>query len=115
MKRIASRANTSLMIWIALLFLAFASPPAARATEPAAASTGYMLGAGDVLSITVFGDAQLSTTAPIGPDGIISMPLVGQFLASGRTIAELKAEIETRLTTYIKNPDVTIIVTSFRP
>ena len=74
-----------------------------------------MLGAGDVLSITVLGDAQLSTTAPIGPDGIISMPLVGQFLASGRTIAELKAEIETRLTTYIKNPDVTIIVTSFRP
>jgi len=51
---------------------------------------------------------------PIRPDGKISMPLVGDVMAAGLTPEELAAKIEVRLASYIKSPNVTIILTSLQ-
>ena len=78
-------------------------------------SSEYVLGTGDVISITVFGDPELTVAGPVGPDGLVSMPLVGQVLAAGRTVGELKATVERMLLPYIKDPNVNVTITTFRP
>ena len=74
----------------------------------------YVLDQGDVLSISVFGDGDLSTTLPIGPDGYVSVPLAGRIRASGRTTLQLAADIASALSTYMKNPSVTVNVAQYR-
>ena len=87
--------------------------PAAAQDQPAKASE-YVLGEGDVLSISVFGDGQLSVTVPIGPDGDVSVPLAGRIKAGGRTAVQLAADIASALSTYMKNPSVTVNVVEYR-
>lgn len=70
----------------------------------------YRLGAGDKLRIEVYKDLQLSQSAQIRPDGKITMPLVGDIMASGKTPAELRDVITTALKEYMTNPVVTVIV-----
>jgi len=66
----------------------------------------YIIGPGDVLDISVWKDETLTRTVVVLPDGKISFPLIGEVLAEGKTVAQLKKEIETRLSTYV--PDVTL-------
>ncbi len=75
---------------------------------------GYILGQGDIVAISVFGDEHLSVTVQIGPDGCIAVPLAGQVAAGGRTTAQLGADISSALSSYIKNPSVTVNVIQFR-
>ncbi|MBP7868643.1 MAG: SLBB domain-containing protein, partial [Firmicutes bacterium] len=87
---------------------------AVAAQGQSAEPSEYVLGEGDVLSISVFGDGQLSVTAPIGPDGDVSVPLAGRIRAGGRTAVQLAADIASALSTYMKNPSVTVNVTQYR-
>ncbi|MBP7784834.1 MAG: SLBB domain-containing protein, partial [Firmicutes bacterium] len=96
-----------------LIAMLLGSVPAA-AQGQSARSPEYVLGEGDVLSISVFGDGQLSVTVPIGPDGDVSVPLAGRIKAGGRTAVQLAADIASALSTYMKNPSVTVNVTQFR-
>ncbi len=75
-----------------------------------AASEEYRLGPGDKLRIEVYKDPQLSQSAQIRPDGKITLPLIGDVDASGRTPMELRDTITTSLKEYITNPTVTVIV-----
>jgi hypothetical protein len=77
-------------------------------------SAEYILGPGDAISISVFGDEQLTVTALIGPDGLISIPLAGAVRVSGRTVDEIRADIAHALSAYIKSPDVTVTVVEYR-
>ena len=78
-------------------------------SKPApAAGDGYSIGADDVLTITVWKETTLSGSFLVRPDGMISMPLLGDVQASGLTPARLSAEIETRLKKYIQSPNVTV-------
>ncbi|MBP7869017.1 MAG: polysaccharide biosynthesis/export family protein, partial [Firmicutes bacterium] len=86
----------------------------AAAQDRSAKTSEYVLGEGDVLSISVFGDGQLSVTVPIGPDGDVSVPLAGRIKAGGRTTVQLAADIASALSTYMKNPSVTVNVTQYR-
>jgi polysaccharide export outer membrane protein len=78
-------------------------------------STDYRLVAGDKLRIEVYKDAQLSQSLQVRPDGKITLPLVGDVPAAGRTSVELRDAIGTALKDYITNPVVTVIVVEATP
>lgn len=74
----------------------------------------YKIGVDDGLQITVWRNPDLSTTVPVRPDGKISVPLVGDVQAGGLTPEEVAANIKQKLAYYIRDPNVTVIVTSLR-
>ena len=83
-------------------------------TSPEAASE-YILGAGDTLSIFVHRSPDLSAAElPIRPDGRISLPLVPDVVAAGRTPTALAREIESQLRNFVREPNVTVMVRSFQ-
>lgn len=77
------------------------------ATETAA---DYAIGPGDILEISVWKDEALSRQVVVVPDGTISFPLVGRFTAGGKSVAQLKAEMEKKIRRYVPEPELTIIV-----
>ena len=70
----------------------------------------YRLGPGDKLRIEVYKDTQLSQSLQVRPDGKITLPLVGDVLAAGKTPIELRNALTTSLKEYVTNPVVTVIV-----
>jgi polysaccharide export outer membrane protein len=74
----------------------------------------YTLGVGDVLRITVWGHADLTTEVAVRPDGYLSFPLVGDLWAVDKTPREVRAELQSLLAEFIVKPQVTVIVTQFR-
>jgi len=78
-------------------------------------SSDYRLVSGDKLRIEVYKDAQLSQSLQIRPDGKITLPLVGDVPAAGRTSTELRDSIAGSLKEYITNPVVTVIVVETVP
>ncbi len=73
----------------------------------------YLIGPGDNVNIFVWGNAELSSSVPVRPDGRITTPLVEDVVASGKTSSQLARDMEKELARYIKNPVVTVIVTGF--
>jgi polysaccharide export outer membrane protein len=73
----------------------------------------YLIGAGDTLSITVWRNPELSASLPVRPDGKISVPLVEDMQASGKTPTQLARDIEKVLAKFIQNPVVSITLTGF--
>ena len=78
------------------------------------ASTPYRIDADDVLSINVWHETDLSRSVPVRPDGRISIPLVGDMQAAGKTSMELQQDITFALEKFVKAPEVTVIVTDIR-
>ncbi len=70
----------------------------------------YVIGPSDVVTITVWKDPALSTEATVRPDGTITMPVVGEIRAAGRTIADLQKEAQQRAETLVKDAVVTVSV-----
>jgi polysaccharide export outer membrane protein len=86
------------------------APIAGAADSP----SEYVIGPGDVLSIFVYEAPPLSVTdLPVRPDGRISVPLVPDVLAAGKTPTQLGAEISAKLKKYVNDPNVTVMVKSF--
>ncbi len=69
-----------------------------------------MIGADDVLAISVWKEPDVSRSVPVRSDGKISLPLVGELMAGGQTPLQLEQEITKRLASYISEPEVTVIV-----
>jgi len=91
-----------------------------KKTAAAAAATPgvldeYRMSAGDKLRIEVYKDAQLSQSAQVRPDGKVTLPLIGDLMASGLTPIELRDQIATKLKEYVTNPTVTVIVVETVP
>ncbi|MFT5174290.1 MAG: polysaccharide export outer membrane protein [Gammaproteobacteria bacterium] len=74
----------------------------------------YIVGPGDSLNIFVWRNPELSQSVPVRPDGKISVPLVEDLVAAGKTSTQLAREIEEVLGTYIKEPLVTVLVSGFQ-
>jgi len=88
----------------------------ARTRKPAFSAQGsqsdpsYRLGAEDQLRISVWDNKELTLDLVVRPDGKISMPLIQDVAAEGLTASELAATIQEKLSAFIVNPDVTVIV-----
>lgn len=100
-------------------------PPIKPGVENASADTGgrtkssftqspYQIGTDDVLTISVWHETDLSRDVPVRPDGRISVPLVGDIQAAGKTTLELQGELKLALSKYVKSPEVTVIVSDIR-
>jgi polysaccharide export outer membrane protein len=94
-------------------------PTAATSVSPAQAETSskdtnadgsYIIGDDDVLSISVWKEPDLSKQIPVRSDGKISLPLMGEVQAAGRTPSQLEQEITAKLRSYITDPQVTVII-----
>src|SRR5215813_3139081 len=86
-------------------------PPAPPASSLPSAE--YRIGPGDSLNIFVWRNPELTVTVPVRPDGRLSIPLVEDVVAIGKTPSALAREYEERLTKYVKEPLVTVIVEGF--
>lgn len=86
----------------------------ARATERTSTvrwhEEDYRLGAGDKLRVEVYKQEQLSQSVQVRPDGKITLPLINDVTAAGRTTIELRDSLTASLKEYVNNPVVTVIV-----
>lgn len=88
-------------------------PTAKVAGEKEGVSADYRIGSDDNLQIFVWRNPELSTSVPVRPDGRITIPLIEDLPATGKTPTELARDVEKKLSTYIQDPIVTVIVRSF--
>lgn len=71
---------------------------------------GFLLGPEDILEISVWKDETLTKQVVVRPDGKISFPLIGEIQAAGRTVEDLRKEIIEKLSEFISDPVVTVMV-----
>ncbi len=129
-----SIARASIQIVLSLVVLSFSAFGQATSANPADANSqtagaessvtqpetgagatkahdaSYVIGNDDHLSINVWKEPDLTKNIPVRSDGKISLPLVGEMQASGRTPLQLEMDISNRLRNYITAPEVTVIV-----
>jgi polysaccharide export outer membrane protein len=86
------------------------SKPAAAVAAAPALNDSYVIGASDIVMVSVLKEPTLTSSLLVRPDGMISMPLLGDVKASGLTPLQLAAEITAKLKKYIQDPNVTIIL-----
>lgn len=77
-------------------------------------SGDYLIGVDDRLQVTVWRNPELSVIVPVRPDGKISVPLIGDVQAGGRTPEQVAQMIREKLSNYIREPQVTVILTELR-
>jgi polysaccharide export outer membrane protein len=105
----------NLLIFLAVLALAilFSARGLCQAQSPpkgANVPPSYQIGPNDVLSIYVWKEPDLTRDITVTPDGKISFPLIGEVVAEGRTVTELKQVITDKLENFVTAPEVTVIV-----
>lgn len=99
-----------------ILLIAIAAFVCFVAPAPLSADSGYRLGAGDKVRVTVFGEADLTGEYEIDGSGVVAFPLVGEVKAVGGTARDLENGIAKKLSQgYLKNPTVSVEVLSYRP
>ncbi len=115
----ANRCPVLSLRWLPAVFLGMllSAVLAAQTTaKPAADSAGkphddsFVIGNDDLLGINVWKEPDISRSIPVRSDGKISLPLVGEVQAAGRTPLELEREIAAKLANYISQPEVTVMV-----
>ncbi|MFP4035952.1 MAG: polysaccharide biosynthesis/export family protein [Desulfobacteraceae bacterium] len=74
----------------------------------------YHIGPDDVLSIFVWKESDLTMDVTVLPDGRITFPLVGEVMAAGRTVGELRDVMTEKLSEYVEAPEVTVVVRDTR-
>src|SRR5438270_6186294 len=99
-------------IGLAVAALGFAAGCAHETTPPPNTPVAeYRIGKEDVVTVEVWKDPALSAKVPVRPDGKISLPMIGDVAAEGRTAGELKQEVAERLKPYVEQPVVGVMVT----
>ena len=97
-----------------VLLAACSKAPPVQVPEGFVANTPYQIGQGDSLSVFVYQAPQLSVgDLQVRPDGRLSMPLIPDIVAAGKTPTQLAKDIEERLKEYVKEPTVSVIVRNF--
>ncbi len=94
------------------IFSIFAAAVFICAVCGASPGEAYIIGEEDMLQISVWGNPDLSSHIPVAPDGMISVPLIGDLKAAGLTPQELKSVLEKELSKFIKSPTVSVLVTA---
>jgi len=86
------------------------TPTAAAPANPAGAKAPYVIGPLDVISVKVWNNPNLSSALDVGPDGMISLPLIGQVKADGLTAMQLREALAKRLGEFLNSPEVDVQV-----
>jgi polysaccharide biosynthesis/export protein len=102
--------KSSTVAWMGLGALLLAGCATTSTPKVDNSERPFRIGREDVLDVTVWRDPDLSRTVPVRPDGIITMPLVGEVMAAGRTPDELADELKKKLAPYVQEPRLTVIV-----
>lgn len=111
MKRFAV---AGLMAMMSFAFSGLASSVALAQEASDETADVYLIGKDDLVQILVWRNPELSVTVPVRPDGRISVPLVGDVMVAGHTPDEVSAEIESKLATLVREPQVSVILTELR-
>lgn len=111
--RVASVFRLSLLGILGAVLVGCASTNPPAPTVAASSEYNYVVGPGDVVNIVVWRNPELSMSVPVRPDGKITAPLVEDLPAMGKDATTLARDIETALAKYIREPVVTVVVTSF--
>lgn len=116
-----SGSNTWLSGLFVLLVLLFTVSVAQARQEGSANSTvggittdEYRIGVDDMVQVEVWRNPELSVTVPVRPDGMISVPLIGDVSAGGRSAQDVARDIEQQLAEYVREPKVAVILTELR-
>jgi polysaccharide export outer membrane protein len=88
------------------------APPLHAQSAPT--QENYVLGPGDTIDVVVYGEADLSRTVTIKPDGSVSLPLLGEVKAAGKTTRQFADELARLYKKYLKAPSITVTVRDFR-
>ena len=110
--------SRSLALCLSLLLAACATtggsgaPPKPDADVQAV--TTYHIGVDDQLQITVWHNPDLSVSVPVRPDGMITVPLIGDVVAGGKTPDEVSTAIKDKLQPYVRDPQVAVILIALR-
>lgn len=88
--------------------------PAGAAEEKRTDQQDYIIGPGDVLQISVWKDDALTQNLLVLPDGKFDFPLIGQIIAQGMTVPELKAVLKEKIDPYVPEPIISVIVQDTR-
>jgi polysaccharide export outer membrane protein len=104
-------------IAVILLALTLGAAALAQQTEeskpsslPADSHNVYIIGESDLLAINVWHEPELTRVVPVRTDGKITMPLIGELQASGKTVEQLRDTIASQLAHFLEAPEVTVIV-----
>jgi polysaccharide export outer membrane protein len=89
-------------------------PAIVPAAAPVPSASDYVIGAEDVLQISVWKNESLSRQLPVRPDGKVSMPLLHDIQAAGLTPMQLRDKIATALAEFMPNPEVSVTVLEVR-
>ncbi len=105
----------SLVVGLSMVLVAACSAPKFPPAPVSASSDdyNYIIGAGDTLNIIVWRNPELSLSVPVRPDGKISAPLVDEMVAQGKNSSQIARDVEKELSKYVRDPVVTVVVTSF--
>ena len=98
---------------IGVLIFLFSCPLISFAAneKPILPTDEYIIGPGDVLDISVWKDDALTKLVAVLPDGKISFPLIGEVTAGGKTLGQLKNDLEKKLTRYVPDVNLSVVVT----
>jgi polysaccharide export outer membrane protein len=107
-------AMVSVLLFLTACATTSGSGQAPKINPEAQAVSAYRIGVDDEVKVSVWQNPGLDVSVPVRPDGKISVPLVGDVDAGGRTPEEVAAEIKEKLTAFVRDPQVTVILTQLR-
>jgi polysaccharide export outer membrane protein len=87
-----------------------AKPAQTAAAAPGVRSDSYVIGAEDVITVYVWKEPEMSKSVPVRPDGMISLPLIGEIKAAGNTPVQLQDVLAEAMKKMISDPQVTVVV-----
>lgn len=90
------------------------STQAPKLNPQAQAVSDYRIGVDDEVKVSVWQNPDLDVSVPVRPDGKISVPLAGDIDAGGHTPEEVASDIQSKLKAYVRDPQVTVILTQLR-
>jgi polysaccharide export outer membrane protein len=97
--------------WVlCLFFCGWAAAADEIAVQQQSGEGAYTIGAGDILSISVWKNADLTRVMQVLPDGMISFPLIGELKVAGVTVAQLKKSLQDKLTPFVPDPEISVEV-----
>jgi polysaccharide export outer membrane protein len=110
MGRLTAVLGAAVAVWGASAGCSHTQPPYNYAAEPDPRKQEYIIGPSDVLHISVWHNNDLTGDAIVRPDGTITLPLVGDLRAAGRTPGQIRAEITQRLAAFVKDESAIVTV-----